>query len=94
MDNYKAFKNYLHNDLGITKEYIDGIIKKAVKDEVRNYLKDDTIVRKIFLSEMNKAVGNKYGFHTICDMTNIISDEINKAICEEVKNKINITLKE
>jgi hypothetical protein len=27
-------------------------------------------------------------------MTNIISDEINQIICQEVKNKINITLKE
>lgn len=30
MSNYSDVKNYIHNELGITKEYIDEVIKKTV----------------------------------------------------------------
>ena len=35
MTNYKEIKNYLHKELGITKEYVDSIIIKTVQDEVK-----------------------------------------------------------
>ena len=38
MTNYKEIKNYLHNELGITKEYIDSIIVKTVKMKLKKFL--------------------------------------------------------
>ena len=32
MSNYADIKNYLHNDLGISKEYVEEVILKVVKD--------------------------------------------------------------
>lgn len=32
--NYSDVKNYLHNDLGISKEYVEEVILKIVRDEV------------------------------------------------------------
>ena len=34
MSSYHDIKNYIHNDLGITKEYIDRIIRETVNTEI------------------------------------------------------------
>ena len=41
MDNYKEIKNYIHNELGITKEYVDNIIVKTVQDEVKKVFNNE-----------------------------------------------------
>ena len=43
MTNYKEIKNYLHNELGITKEYVDSIIIKTVQDEVKKVFNNENI---------------------------------------------------
>ena len=36
MSDYSDVKNYIHNELGITKEYIDEVIKKLFKMKFLN----------------------------------------------------------
>lgn len=98
MNNYKDVKNYLHNELGITKEYVDNIIYEVVNKEICKIFSDETYiknyVKNIIWEEVNKEMVGENSWHTIHDMTSIIKDEINNIIIKEVKNKINISLKE
>ena len=41
MSNYADVKNYLHNDLGISKEYVEEVILKVVKDEIEKLFSDE-----------------------------------------------------
>ena len=98
MTNYKEIKNYLHNELGITKEYIDGIIVKTVQDEVKKVFNNEGYVKDVILKtidrEVRREVCGESGWHTIYDMNSMIKDEILNIIVKEVKDKVIISLKE
>lgn len=98
MSNYTDVKNYLHNDLGITKEYVDNLITELVKKEVKKVFNDTEyiqfVIKGIIYDAVNEEfVGNNF-WHTIRDMSSIIKDDINNAIYKEVKDRIVISLKE
>ena len=97
MTNYKEIKNYLHNELGITKEYIDSIIVKTVQDEVKKVFNNEGYVRDIIIKtidrEVRREVWGESGWHTIHDMNSMIKDEILSTIVKEVKDKVIISLK-
>ena len=97
MDNYKEIKNYIHNELGITKEYIDSIIVKTVQDEVKKVFNNEGYVRDVIIKtidrEVRREVCGESGWHTIYDMNSMIKDEILSAIVKEVKDKVIISLK-
>ena len=96
--NYKEIKNYLHNELGITKEYIDSIIVKTVQDEVKKIFNNEGYVRDVIIKtidrEVRREVCGESGWHTIHDMNSMIKDEILSIIVKEVKDKVIISLKE
>ena len=46
MSNYQMAKNYIHNDLGITKEYVDNVILKTVQKEVEKLFSDNDRLKK------------------------------------------------
>ena len=98
MTNYKEIKNYLHNELGITKEYIDSIIVKTVQDEVKKVFNNEGYVRDVIIKtidrEVRREVCGESGWHTIHDMNSMIKDEILSIIVKEVKDKVIIRLKE
>lgn len=98
MENYKEIKNYIHNELKITKEDIDKIIMDMVREEVHKIFKNEQYIqdciRGIVYKEVNKEMFGENAWHTIHDMSEIIKDEVNNAIVKEVKNRINISLKE
>ena len=98
MDNYKEIKNYIHNELGITKEYIDSIIVKTVQDEVKKVFNNEGYVRDIIIKtidrEVRREVCGESGWHTIQDMNSMIKDGILSIIVKEVKDKVIISLKE
>ena len=94
MDNYKEIKNYLHNELGITKEYIDSIIIKTVQDEVKKIFNNEGYVRDVIIKTIDREVCGESGWHTIHDMNSMIKDEILSIIVKEVKDKVIISLKE
>lgn len=93
---YKDIKNYIHNELGITKEYVQDVIKEIVAIEVdkkfndEEYIKNE--VRRIIVHELNNEV-DKSHWHTIHDLSSLVKDEITKTIMEEVRSKVVISLK-
>ena len=97
MTNYKEIKNYLHNELGITKEYIDSIIIKTVQDEVKKVFNNEGYVRDVIIKtidrEVRREVCGESGWHTIYDINSMIKDEILNIIVKEVKDKVIISLK-
>ena len=98
MDNYKEIKNYIHNELGITKEYVDSIIVKTVQDEVKKVFNNEGYVRDVIIKTIDREVRREEcgesGWHTIHDMNSMIKDEILSIIVKEVKDKVIISLKE
>ena len=84
-DKYTLFKNYMHNELGITKDDIKRWTKEAVTNvaeiHVKNHLNNaylrDRIIKHVVQSGYN-------GF----------SDDIKKAISNAIVDKLNITFNE
>ena len=72
---YRMFKNYMYNDLGITKEDIKEWTKEAVKEVSANYLDNhvpewdiktwvrnglDNVLQKITLDYLKNVLNQKY----------------------------------
>lgn len=53
---YREVKNVIHNDLGITKQYIDDIIKKTVKSEIDKLISDGCFIRELIENEINSTI--------------------------------------
>lgn len=90
---YIAVKNYIHNDLKITKEDINLIIEKTVQDQVQNLLKDNGILFSI----IRNVVGSSYREPIFRYLTNIdqtIYNEVTKEVCKQIKENIVISLKD
>ena len=96
MSNYSDVKNYIHNELGITKEYIDEVIKKTVQDEISKLMNDDCFIRGLVEKEVAYSLYRKDNdrWHTIYDASNYIEDKITKTILNTVKEKLVIGLKD
>jgi DNA polymerase sigma len=61
-DKYKMFKNFLHNELGLTKEDIREWIREAISEEVRKVVKESyekCDIREVLKTEI-KSVLTKY----------------------------------
>ena len=96
MSNYSDVKNYIHNELGITKEYIDEVIKKTVQDEISKLMNDNCFIRRLVENEVACSLYKKDNnrWHTIYDASNYIEDKITSTILQTVKDKVIISLKE
>lgn len=94
--NYSDVKNFLHNELGITKEYVEEVIKDTVKKEISVLMGDECFIRGLVEKEVLGCIGRKdsKNWHIIHDCSNWISEEINNVILNEVKNKLEIRLKD
>ncbi len=92
---YKEIKNVIHNDLGITKEYVDNVIKETVKNEISKLMNDDCFIRGLVEKEVMYGLRRKdeSAWHTIHDASNFIKEEINSTILQMVKDKLEIRLK-
>ena len=96
MNNYKEVKNYLHNELGITKQYIEDLIKYEVQSQVSDLINNKTyiesLIKNIIRRELKRE--NENSWHWIYDTTSMIENTIIKTIVDEVHNKVEIKLKE
>lgn len=62
-EKYNMFKNFLHNELGISREDIREWIKEAVADEARKIIKktfDDFDVQSEARGEMRRMISSRY----------------------------------
>ena len=95
MSNYSDVKNYIHNDLGITKEYIDDIIKKTIIDEVITLFKDEERLQAILERIVFKTIKedrHKTLYHLLINFDSLLDEKITKAIFNEVKSKLKIVV--
>lgn len=92
---YRAVKNVIHNDLGITKEYIDKVIQDTIKTEINKLMKDECFIYGLVEKEVMRSLHNKdaNSWRTLHDASTFIKDEITSTILDEVKNKLEIRLK-
>ena len=81
------FKNYMHNELGISKEDIRQWIKDAVKEQAERMVKNEfdsfdvkTIVNRIVMND--SYFGSK-------SLKREITDEVTKQLMEKINLKIN-----
>ena len=92
---YRAVKNVIHNDLGITKEYIDEVIQDTIKTEINKLMKDECFIYGLVEKEVMRSLHSKDAgsWRTLHDASTFIKDEITSIILDEVKNKLEIRLK-
>lgn len=100
-ENYKDIKNYIHNELGITKvemhTYIWDIVKQTVKEEVEKVLNDEERLQRVIQDEVVKQLKHKgyndRGSYIVCTMDKIYN-KIDEEICKQVVDRLQISLKE
>jgi len=95
MDNYKEVKNYIHNDLKITKEDIQGIIQNTLTREIRKYINDEFELERFMYDIIRTTIYKDKDIFakTIFDMSSMIKDKVTEVIVKEVKNKVEISLR-
>ena len=75
---YREVKNYVHNDLKITREDIRDILKAVVREEVRNYHGLHPIYEQAHL-EMRRIINEENAGKMIKDeLREIIKQELDK----------------
>ena len=92
---YRAIKNVIHNDLGITKEYINNVIQDTVKTEINKLINNESFITSLIKGEVLHSIYNEDSktWHLIRDASGWIKDEVTGTIVNEVKNKLEIRLK-
>ena len=85
-DKWSMFKNYLHNELGITKEDIREWIDEAVRDEARK-LVEQSFEKYSLRARIDDAIKdiNLWGE---TNLKTAISNEVAKRIFERLEIKI------
>lgn len=95
MSQYSDVKNYIHNDLGITKEYIEKIILKTIQDEIEKLFVDEerlqTILERIVRQTIKKDE-NKMLYHLLINFDSLLDKKITETIFNEVKSRLKIEL--
>lgn len=95
MSNYSDVKNYIHNDLSITKEYIEEVILKTIKDEINRLFTDEERLRVILeriVKQTIKKDEHKTLYHLLINFDSLIDEKITQALFDEVKSKLKIQL--
>lgn len=93
---YLAIKNFVHNELGLSKEDFISLLKKAVADEARAY------VKRAMQSDPEKYVDNIVRQEVARETKNLISGrtfsnssrELMQTIGKEIAKQITVTVKE
>ena len=87
---YKAIKNYIHNELGLTKEDIREIILPTIKEEVkrvfRNTYGNDADLENWVRCTVSNEI-KQYNF-------SLIRNLVKEAITNQVINNLTIEIKE
>jgi uncharacterized protein (DUF2164 family) len=91
--NYQEVKNYLHNELGVTKEYVHELVKELVQDEVGKVLNSGYIHDSIDKS-VGYRVGNVYGRGFGNSFENNVRGIIAKEVGRRVVENLNIEVKQ
>lgn len=87
-DKWVMFRNYMHNELGITKEDIQEWIQDAIKIEVKNVVANaygkcniEGLIRKEIYGD--NFIGEK-------TLRNTVKDAVAKVLCERIELNVNV----
>lgn len=97
MNNYKEIKNYIHNDLKISKEDINKMIQLTVATEIRNLMKDKDFINKFVYIQLQRILSKEYEkpvYERMFNLNDKIFNSVANEISKMVKEKIQITLLE
>ena len=100
IESYKDIKNYIHNDLGFTKDEVKSIIEKTlaelVRKEIIKILNDETRLRILINDCISREISNQ-SKERRCYMHSMMDDiykKIDEEIHKQVTDRLLITLKE
>lgn len=90
--NYQEVKNYLHNDLGVTKSYVQDLLKEMVAEEVKKLISSGYIEHAVEIdvsSRVGKTFGRGLGSNFESNVRGIIAKEVGRQLVENMN--INVT---
>jgi hypothetical protein len=97
MENYKEIKNYIHNDLKITKEDILEVVRQETQKQIEAFMKDETnfttFIRKAYEDSIKIAIcGDSWSFGSSFKdkITSIIKDKIGQMVVDKLDIKVKI----
>nr|WP_145401667.1 hypothetical protein [Paenibacillus xylanexedens] len=85
--NYQEVKNYLHNDLGVTKEFVQEILKEMVAEEVKKLINSGYIERAVEIdvsSRVGKTFGGGLGSNFESNVRGIIAKEVGRQLVQNM----------
>ena len=92
---YSDVKNYIHNDLGISKKYVEEVILKIVKDEIHKLFTDEDrlqVILERIVAQTIKKDEHKILYHLLINFDSLLDEKITKTIFDEVKSKLKMEL--
>lgn len=96
MDNYKEIKNYIHNELKITKEEIRDMVIQTVREEVKSVLNDDSFIHTLVQNEIKTVMSNPHkspNWKYLMTLDERIYKTVVSEVSKLVKNSLEIRFK-
>lgn len=94
-NNYKEVKNYIHNDLKISKEDINNIIQITVSTEIRKLMKDKDFIEGLVANRLKEILSKDYNkpiYNNLFTLDNKIYDAVFNEISKTIKERLKIEL--
>lgn len=82
---YQMFKNFLHNELELSKEDTKQWIVEAIQEEVHKVVKDESFYETILKQALNKTVD--YNF------SQSIKEKVSREVSKQIIPKIDIKIR-
>ena len=92
-NNYKEVKNYIHNDLKISKEYINSIIQVTVSNEIRKLMKDTDFINTLVSNRLKEILSKDYNkpiYNNLFTLDSKIYDDVSNEISKTIKERLKI----
>lgn len=92
-NNYKEVKNYIHNDLKISKEYINSIIQVTVSNEIRKLMKDTDFINTLVSNRLKEILSKDYNkpiYNNLFTLDSKIYDAVSNEISKTIKERLKI----
>ncbi len=90
-DKYKQFRNFMTNELGITRNDIEAWTKEAVATEVLKKFGQMNI-EEMLTRAINKEITSKLGWN-YSSVPTVVKDAVKAAVNEIIGDRIDIKLK-
>ena len=97
MSNYSDVKNYIHNELGFDKKYVEEVILKTVTDEINKLFTDEErlqVILERIVRQTIKKDEHKVLYHLLINFDSLLDEKITQTVFNEVKSKLKIELLE